>query len=72
MYGWTTFYATPDGGQGGSAGWRGDLCLALVVLVRALRHIPIGARGYGEIHRDGQLEVRAERDAAGRILWRWP
>ncbi len=71
-YAWQTSYSTPDGGLGGAAGWRGDICAALVTLVRSLRHMPAGARGFGEIHRDGRLRVRAERDEVGRIVWRWP
>lgn len=71
-YGWHTSYTAPDGGLGGAAGWGGDICAALISLVRSLRHMPTGACGSGELHCDGRLEVRIERDATGRIVWRWP
>ena len=72
VYGWHTSYTTPGGGLGGAAGWRGDLCPALVALVCSLRHMPTGARGHGEIHRDGRVQISAERDPSGQITWRRP
>ena len=71
-YGYMTFYTTPDGGQGGSAGHRVDAGTALMTMGRALLRMPAGARGYGEVHYDGHMEARAERGLDGRLVWRWP
>ncbi len=71
-YGWHTSYTTPDGGLGGAAGWRDDICSALMALVRSLRHMPTEASGYGEIHRDGRLKISADRTPTGHITWRRP